>query len=147
SESQKLRNRIFGLSRALVTLSIAHQFDSVPLDAGKEVLVIWMIASSQVHSFKGKVPVRLGDKTTDANTQQLSELAQRKSHLDWLNQPCPGATLNVIDFFAVGEITRFCRRAWQWTAMKFRENWSTIQVPCPLPGQIKTRSASPVVPM
>jgi len=109
--SRKLRDRIFELGHSLVTPPITPQFDSVPLDAERQVLVVWIAASSEVHSFKKAVVVRLGDKVTNASVKQHSELAQRKAHLAWLDQPCPGATLDDVDFFALEEIAKGLRPA------------------------------------
>jgi ATP-dependent DNA helicase RecG len=106
SDSRKLRNRIFELSKTLASPPIELEFDSVALDTGKEVLVVRARRSSEVHAFNGKVVVRLGDKTTDATTKQIAELAQRKSNLDWLAQPCPGATVDDISPFALEAIAQ-----------------------------------------
>jgi len=107
--SRKLRDRIFALCHSLVAPPISPQFDSVSLDADKQVLVAWISASSEVHSFKRTIVVRQGDKVTNATVIQHSELVQRKAHLDWLDQPCPGATLDDIDFFALAEISKGLR--------------------------------------
>lgn len=50
--------------------------------------------------------MRLDDKTTDASTAQIAELAQRKAHLDWLSQPCPGTSVDDVDFFALEQLVR-----------------------------------------
>lgn len=100
-ESKRLQDKIFNLSQSFVAPRIAPQFDSVPLDDGKEVLVVWIAASTEVHFFRKTVVVRRGDKVTDATLKQHSELAQRKARLDWLDQPCSGATLDDVDFFAL----------------------------------------------
>jgi hypothetical protein len=73
------------LSRSVVAPPIAPQFESVPLDADKQVLVVWIAASGEVHSFRGAVVVRLGDKVTNAAVAQIAMLAQKKAHLDWLS--------------------------------------------------------------
>jgi ATP-dependent DNA helicase RecG len=109
--ARRLRDRIFELSHSLVAPPISPQFDNVSLDADKQVLVAWITASSEVHSFKKTIVVRQGDKVTNATVVQHSELVQRKAHLDWLDQPCPGATLDDIDFFALEEISKGIRPA------------------------------------
>ncbi len=105
-ESKRLQNRIFQLSFERVKPSIAPRFDFVTLEADKQVLVVWIGASSEVHFFKGKVVVRRGDKTTGAAPQQHSDLVLRKAHLDWLDQPCPGATLDDLSPVALAEISK-----------------------------------------
>jgi predicted HTH transcriptional regulator len=107
--SRKLRDRIFELSRSLVVPPIEPQFESVRLDGDKQVLVVWIASSSELHSFKKEVVIRLGDKVTTATVKQHSELAQRRAHLDWLDQPCPGATQDDVDFFALEEIAKGVR--------------------------------------
>jgi ATP-dependent DNA helicase RecG len=104
--SRKLRDRIFELSRSLVTPPIAPQFDFVRLDGERRVLVAWICSSGELHSFKGAVVVRLGDKVTNASVGQIAALAQKKGHLEWVAQPCPDATLDDIDFFALEEIAK-----------------------------------------
>ena len=104
-ESRRLRDKIFQMSRGQVEPAIAPQFESVLLE-GKQVLVVSITASSEVHSFKNAVVIRLGDKVTNATVQQHSELVQRKAHLAWLDHPCPGATLDDIDYFALEEISK-----------------------------------------
>jgi ATP-dependent DNA helicase RecG len=105
-EARKLRDRIFELCHSLVTPPISPRFESVALDEERQVLVAWIAASSEVHTFKKAVVIRLGDKVTNATVPQHSELVQRKAHLDWLDQPCPGAMLDDIDFFALEEISK-----------------------------------------
>lgn len=70
----------------MVEPSISPQFEAVPLTSESQVLLAWMSASSQVHSFKKVVVIRQGDKVTEASVAQVAELAQRKAHLDWLDQ-------------------------------------------------------------
>lgn len=66
AEAQGLRDRVFNLCRAAVSPSIAPQFRSVSIDESKEVLVIWIAASSDINAFKGDEFIRLGDKVTKA---------------------------------------------------------------------------------
>jgi hypothetical protein len=49
---ETLQNRIFELARSLVYPPIAPRFVRVALDNGKEVLLVWAAASSDIHSFK-----------------------------------------------------------------------------------------------
>ena len=91
---ETLQNRIFELARLLVSPPIAPHFDRVVLDDGKEVLLVWSAASSDIHSFRSEIFIRLGDKVTKATVSQIAELSLRKQHLDWLAQPClQGATV------------------------------------------------------
>ena len=104
--SRKLKNRIFELSMSRVTPPIAPEFESISLGPDTEALVIWTGASSEIHPFKNVVVVRLGDKVTNASTNLHSDLAHRKDHIDWLDQPCAEATLDDIDYFALEEISK-----------------------------------------
>jgi ATP-dependent DNA helicase RecG len=110
-ESKRLRDRIFELSRILVNPPIEPRFESVPIDKDRELLVVSVIAGSEVHLFKNTAVVRLGDKVTNATPTQQSNLVLRKAHLNWLDQPCPGATLDDIDHFALAEVSRGRRPA------------------------------------
>jgi len=143
--SRKLRDRIFELSRSFVVPPIAPQFDFVPLGEDSRVLVAWISASSELHSFKGAVVVRLGDKVTNASVAQISALAQKKAHLDWLAQPCPSATVDDIDFFALEEIAKNLPSTGgvsQFLQPDFRM-FGTTQ---PLTSRIQDASGSVVVP-
>ncbi len=105
-EAKRLRDKIFELSRKLVAPPIEPRFFSVTLDADREVLVVWIDAGSELHFFRRTVVVRLGDKVTNATTKQHSDLVLRKAHLDWLDQPCPGATLDDLSPVALAEISK-----------------------------------------
>ena len=61
---------------------ISPQFDTYSLAPDKDVLVVSINASSELHFFKNRAVVRLGDRTVNASTQEQTELAQRKAHLD-----------------------------------------------------------------
>ena len=105
-ESNRLQNRIFELSRNRAHPPITPRFDSVSLDEDKEVLVVWVAASNELHFWDKKVVIRRADKTVTATINQHSELVLRKAHLHWLDQPCPGATEDDINFFALEEISK-----------------------------------------
>ena len=105
-ESKRIRDRVFALSRSVVVPPISPQFDTYSLAPDKDVLVVSINTSGELHFFKNRVVVRLGDRTANASTQEQSELAQRKAHLDWLGQPCPGSTLDDINYFALEEISK-----------------------------------------
>ena len=106
-EAKRLRDRIFELNRKHVNPPMEPRFDSVALDAGdREVLVAWTGPGSEVHFFNNAVVVRLGDKVTNATVKQHSDLVLRKSNLNWLDQPCPGATLDDISPVALVEISK-----------------------------------------
>lgn len=105
-ESKRIRDRVFGLSRSIVDPPITPQFDTYSLTPDKDVLVVSINTSSELHFFKNRVVVRLGDRTANASTQEQTELAQRKAHLDWLGQPCTGSTLDDINYFALEEISK-----------------------------------------
>ncbi|MBS1829310.1 MAG: hypothetical protein JST93_28665 [Acidobacteria bacterium] len=106
---ETLQNRIFEIARSLVYPPIAPRFDRVALDDGKEVLLVWAAASSDIHSFRSEIFIRLGDKVTKATVSQIAELSLRKQHLDWLAQPCPGATTDDLDLFALEDLARRLR--------------------------------------
>lgn len=106
---EALQDRIFELARSLVHPSVAPRFNRVTLDNGKEVLVVWAGASSDIHAFKSEVVIRIGDKVTKATVSQIAELSLRKQHLDWLAQPCPGATTDDFDLFALEDFARRLR--------------------------------------
>ena len=103
---KKLEDRIFGLSRQRVHPPILPQFDRVALSADRVVLVARITASNELHFWDNKVTIRRRDRTISASTREHSELVLRKANLHWLDQPCPGATANDINFFALEEITK-----------------------------------------
>ena len=103
-EALRLKNRIFELSRKFVMPPIEPQFDSVVLASSQQVLIVWIAATGDLHTFKKNVVVRLGDKTVQPTQKQHATLAQRTASVAWLEQPCPGATLADIDQFAVAAL-------------------------------------------
>ena len=84
---EALRDRIFQLSRALVSPSIAPQFESFALETGKEVLVVWMAATGDIHAFKGDVFIRVGDKVTKATVSQVASYRSERHTLTGLHSP------------------------------------------------------------
>ena len=106
SEVKRLKNRIFELSRRLAVPSIEPRFDTFLMDNEKQVLIVRMDASSEVHTFKKHVFIRLGDKTVQASLAQQTALVQRKTGTSWLEQPCPDATLADINPFALLDLSK-----------------------------------------
>ena len=133
SEAKRLRDRILELNRTHVKPPVEMRFESVAIDGNQEALIVWAGSSGEVHFFKEKVFVRLGDKTTAATIQQHSELVLRTAHLDWLDQPCPGATLDDISAVALVEISKG-RRPIGGTGAEFLQ-----------PGALMFGSAEPLV--
>jgi ATP-dependent DNA helicase RecG len=109
AELERLKDRVFNLSRTVVNPPLSPQIERVRVETDKEALVAWAPASSDIHAFQSNIVVRLGDKVTTATTSQVAELALKKAHLDWLAQPCPGATLDDIDLFALEDLARRMR--------------------------------------
>lgn len=142
---QALQNRVFELARSLVRPPIAPLFQSVSLDNGSDLLVIWVIASSDLHTFKNEIFVRLGDKVTKAAVNQVAELSLRKQHLDWLAHPCPGATTDDLDMFALEDLARRLRVS--GPPLSFLDpGFRIVGSALPLTSQVETPTRSLVVP-
>lgn len=142
---ERLTDRVFQLSRTLVSPAIAPQFESVTLENGAEVLVAWITASNDIHAFKGDIVIRVGDKVTRATVGQVAEMSLRKAHLDWLAQPCPGATLEDLDLFALEELAKRLKLKGGPSAL-LQPGVRIISSALPLTNQIETPSGSNVVP-
>jgi ATP-dependent DNA helicase RecG len=142
---EELQNRVFELARSLVHPPIAPRFDRVAVGNGKEVLLVWVAASSDIHTFKSEVVIRLGDKVTKATVSQIAELALRKQHLDWLAQPCPGATRDDLDLFVLEDLARRLRAS--GTPSTFLDPGARIiGSALPLTSQVETPTHKLVVP-
>lgn len=139
ADRERLTNRVFELSRRLVDPPITPHFESIPLENGREILVIWVPASSEIHRFRDEFFVRVGDKVSKATTQDVSALSSRKAHLDWLSQPCPGAAPDQVDSLALMDLSRLLRHS-QDPAKLLEPGYRAVATALPLAARIESPS-------